>query len=322
MMTMQHGAPVESILLLPGSSMIASAGANKLKIWNILDGGSLFQTLSNHTKTITTMCLDGSGTRVLTGSLDMQVKVYSLQDYKVVHSIKYPAPILSMGVSPDDTHLAVGMSTGLLSIRQRVIKTEDIVKAQKKSETLRGGSFKYFVRGASHKAESGDIRVEAKKKKRLKPYDKMLRSFEYSKALNAVLETKQTPIIVVSLLEELIHRDGLRIALGGRDDIGLEPIARFLVKHINNQRYAPLLVTVANVVLGRFMFIQSLSVSDTNVALFCRYVWPSYWAVYDHRRAILETETENPGRIRCSREVYGVYWIIRIVNDCVTTEIN
>ncbi|KAJ3416503.1 snoRNA-binding rRNA-processing protein [Chytridiales sp. JEL 0842] len=271
MMTLQHGAPVESLLCLPGASMIASAGSNKLKIWNILDGGSLFQTLSNHTKTITTTCLDGSRTRILTGSLDQQVKIYSLQDYKVVHSIKYPAPILSMDISPDDTHLAVGMSTGLLAIRQRIVKTEDIAKAQRKSETLRGGTFKFFTRGSSHKPDmSSDIRIESHKKKRLKPYDKFLKSFSYSKALDAVLQSQQrNPLVVVSLLEELIHRDGLKIALGGRDDIALEPIARFLVKHINNGRYAPVLIQTSNAVLDMYgpVIGQSIIIDELFIKL-------------------------------------------------------
>ncbi|KAJ3328410.1 snoRNA-binding rRNA-processing protein [Blyttiomyces sp. JEL0837] len=252
MLTMKHGNPVEGVMFLPGSSLAASIGGNKLKIWNLLDGGSLFQSLSNHQKTITCMSLDGSGTRILTGSLDQQVKIYSLENYRVTHSIKYTAPILSLGVSPSDTHLVVGMTSGLLSIRQRVVKTEDVVKAQRKVEAISGGSMKYFTRGLNHKAEQSDILVEAKKKNSLKRYDRLLQKFQYGQALDMVLETKQNPVVVVSLLEDLVHRNGLRIALGGRDDIALEAVTRFVVRHISNPKYATLLIHVTNVILDMY----------------------------------------------------------------------
>ena len=85
--------------MFPGGGLIASAGGNQLKIWDVLSGGNLVQSLSNHTKTITSMTFNGSGSRILTGSLDSHVKVYNVEDFKVTHSIKYPAPILSIGLS-------------------------------------------------------------------------------------------------------------------------------------------------------------------------------------------------------------------------------
>ncbi len=64
-----------------------------------MSGGKLLHTLSNHQKTITTMCLDGTGTRLLTGSLDQHVKVYSLESFTVMHGMKYSSPVLSMACS-------------------------------------------------------------------------------------------------------------------------------------------------------------------------------------------------------------------------------
>ena len=34
----------------------------------------------------------------------------------------------------------------------------------------------------------------------------------------------------MSLVQELVHRDGLKIALSGRDEMALEPVLRFLTK--------------------------------------------------------------------------------------------
>ncbi|KAI9199294.1 WD40-repeat-containing domain protein [Polychytrium aggregatum] len=249
--TMNHGFPVESVLMFPGGGLVASAGGAHLKIWDILGGGRLIQSLSNHQKTITSMCFDGSYSRILTASLDQHVKIYNVQDYKITHSVKYPAPILSIGLSPDDTHLVVGMTSGLLSIRQRVVKTQELVNAQRQTEELRGGTYKYFIRGSKNLPGSDDLKIESRRKKRLRSYDKYLKTFQYGSALDAVLATNQ-PVLIISLLEELIHRDGLKIALGGRDEDSLEPTVRFLMKNLTNPRYSSLLIDISNLILDMY----------------------------------------------------------------------
>lgn len=51
------------------------------------------------------------------------------------------------------------------------------------------------------------------KRVRLKPYDKLLKSFEYREALDAALAGAR-PEVVSSLVEELAARSGLPAALG------------------------------------------------------------------------------------------------------------
>jgi U3 small nucleolar RNA-associated protein 15 len=53
----------------------------------------------------------------------------------------------------------------------------------------------------------------------------------------------------------LVHRDALQVALSNRVDLSLEPMAKFLMKHIANPRYTALLVHVATVVLGKSQLI-------------------------------------------------------------------
>lgn len=120
-MTLDHGRPVSAVLALPGGAAIASAGGNVITIWDVLAGGKLVHTFSNHQKvaspcipavvlvlidtpalvlqSITALCLDGTGTRLLSASLDCHVKVYDLQSYDVVFGVKYPAPILSLAIA-------------------------------------------------------------------------------------------------------------------------------------------------------------------------------------------------------------------------------
>lgn len=104
-MTMRSGGggsapiPVEQVLMFPsGSAAISSAGPI-LRIWDIVSGGKCIRALSNHQKTITSLAFDGQATRLLSGALDQMVKVYDISDYKVVRTMRYPAPLLSLAIS-------------------------------------------------------------------------------------------------------------------------------------------------------------------------------------------------------------------------------
>ena len=55
---------------------------------------------------------------MLAGSLDGHVKIFELDDFKVTHASKYPAPVLTLGLSRDCSLLAVGMADGMLSVRK------------------------------------------------------------------------------------------------------------------------------------------------------------------------------------------------------------
>jgi U3 small nucleolar RNA-associated protein 15 len=93
--------------------------------------------------------------------------------------------------------------------------------------------------------------VEKTKQVQLKKYDRLLKKFQYSNALDSVLgKNRCPPDTVVCLIKELVHMDALRVALSNRDDIRLEPIARFLAKNISHPRYTSILVDVTNLLLG------------------------------------------------------------------------
>ncbi|KAI8892322.1 WD40-repeat-containing domain protein, partial [Globomyces pollinis-pini] len=243
-LTMDHDAPVESVLFLPGGGLVASSGGNKIKIWDMFSGGRLVQSISHHQKTITCMTLDGTKSYLLSGSLDHQVKVLSLQDYKVVHTIKHSAPILSLGISPTNSHIAVGMANGYLSIRKRTIKTTELAAPKPK---VRGGTHAHFTRTGDGPDEDAVV-VQSDRLPRLAVYDKLLKEFRYSDALDAAIESSN-PIVVISMCEELMHRDGIRIALGNRNEEELIPIMTFIQKQIAHPNHTPILTDVLNIIL-------------------------------------------------------------------------
>jgi hypothetical protein len=117
---------------------------------------------------------------------------------------------------PEENRLAVGMTDGLLSIRSRRPKAKAEEEAFKARP--RGNTFAFFNRGKGHQAEQvnttsleclrlccvdrihfinianrfclsqGDLKVDAEKKLRLQAYEKFLKKFQYSNALDAALE--------------------------------------------------------------------------------------------------------------------------------------
>lgn len=88
-LTINHGEPVEKIVVLPGGNIVLSAGGNVVKAWDLLTGGQLLHSFSNHQKTVTSLAVDGTGSRLLSGGLDGHIKIHDLTTYRICHALKY-----------------------------------------------------------------------------------------------------------------------------------------------------------------------------------------------------------------------------------------
>ncbi|KIO32832.1 hypothetical protein M407DRAFT_211574 [Tulasnella calospora MUT 4182] len=255
-------APVEDVLLFPSDTLALSSSGPILRVWDLVAGGRCLRALSNHQKTITCMAFNGSASRLLTGGLDQMVKVYDVSSYRVVHTMRYSAPLLCLAMSPDDTHIAAGMSDGTLSVRRRNTSEEEAQAAAARKEVARTGDFEsmlekigepeYLSQRASTKpkGDPDEAKLAKEHRKKLTEYDKLLKQFKYGEALDAVLVPGTSAVTFFSLLQELVYREGLRTALGGRDDVLLEPVLQMLTKYIADTRWGPLACEVAGVLLG------------------------------------------------------------------------
>lgn len=79
----------------------------------------------------------------------------------------------------------------------------------------------------------------------------MLSGYRYQETLDNALATRN-PVVVVTVLEELATRQGLTIALSGRDETTLEPLLSFICRYLSNPRYTKLLVDVSHHVLDLY----------------------------------------------------------------------
>jgi len=96
------------------------------------------------------------------------------------------------------------------------------------------------------------------------------------------------PATTFSLIRELVHRDGLRIALAGRDDVLLEPILRWLLKYIADPRFGELVANVTCLVLGELEF-QLVG----RILTIVRYVCPSHRSSTLNRRSFRPYTKKN-----------------------------
>lgn len=111
------------------------------------------------------------------------------------------------------------------------------------------------------------VTIPVERSVRLQPYEKHLKKFNYQAALDAVLRTRN-PVTIVTVLEELCRRDGLGIALSGRDETTLEPIVSFSARYVSHPKYARLIVQVVHKILD--MYAGVLGQSDAIDELFAK----------------------------------------------------
>lgn len=284
---LQHGKPLEDVLFFPSGGLLATAGGNVVKIWDVLGGGRLLHVLGSHRKTVTSLCFSApvkpsfaileASPRLLTGSLDGHVKVFKINNFKVTHASKYPAPVISLDVSQSTTTMAVGTSTGQLFIRQKkkIAADEDnkegldeFQAAPKLESALRPTNYRYFLRGHAEKAAEGDYYVPRQRRPRLAEHDKFFRKFQYREALVASLKSSD-PTVVVAVMEELVARCGLVAAVSNLDPSSLELLLSFLKKYVTVPKYSRLLVPFAHKVLDKCAgdFAISPSISHQVVVL-------------------------------------------------------
>ncbi|KAL4901524.1 hypothetical protein BDW74DRAFT_160054 [Aspergillus multicolor] len=269
-MTFKMGAALESVLPMPTGTTVLAAADNKIAVLDIVAGKPLHM-IQSHQKTVTSLCLASDGQRLLSGALDGHLKIHETTGWNVVAGFKYQSPILSLcaitsGAAREDKHIAVGMQSGLLSIKTRLSgqqkarererkkemeallegKIEEYDKKKNKDKKRQGSAWARRWRGLDFVGEGVDIIIdgnEAKKRKKEKGWEQDLRKGRYAAALDSVL-SRSDKIAQLTLISELRHRSALRAALQGRDEVTLQPVLQWVYKNIMEPRLVGLSVEV------------------------------------------------------------------------------
>jgi len=253
-LTMDHGAPVESVLVLPGGALVASAGGMVVKIWDLV-GGRLLASISPHHKTVTSLCVSGNGGCLVSGSLDRQVVWTDLSSFRQVFNKSCPASVMGVGVGAQDRRVVVGMLDGLVQVYKR---KEEVMEDGMRTDTRRYRKkidHKY-LKHTQFTASPGDMVVADGKKDIELRHDFLLRKFEYSRALDAVLKpyvARRKPEYTYSLMMELVRREGLKGALAGREEKQLCSVLQFVNRFLADSRFTTLMIHVADLLMELYL---------------------------------------------------------------------
>lgn len=303
-MTFKHADPVEAVLPLGAggaggdSSTVLAAAGPKVSVLDLVAARPR-QIISNHQKTVTALSLASGGTRLVTGALDGHVKVFETTGWNVVAGMKYPAPVLSVcvipapstpdGAAPGDRHLAVGLSSGLLSLRTRLTGVSAARERARQAEMaalLAGGAqlARHDAAQARNRRRRGPDRqisrpgdpitadvvlwdpndpstakdARGKKRRRAKRevhWQRALRQGRPAAALDEVLDREDpaySPLAVLTCLTALRHRGELSEALADRDEQRVLLVLRWVIAHIVDPRFLAACAEVAAMLLDMY----------------------------------------------------------------------
>lgn len=266
-LTFKHAAPVEEVLPLPTGTTVLAAADNAISVLDLVAAKPL-RVITNHQKTVTSLCLASNGKRVVSGGLDGHVKVFETGSWNVVAGTKYPSPILSLsvittGANAADRHLAVGMQSGVLSLKTRLTGSA----AEKERERARATAVTDLSQlgvGKSSKRKRKEILTRSLatidrevdflidnnstgRRAKESPWQNDLRHGRYAAALDGVLDISapdHSKLNVLTLLIALRHRSALRSALENRDEESVQPVLHWICNHIIDPRYRSACVDV------------------------------------------------------------------------------
>ena len=274
-MTFKHTGPVETLLPMPSGTSVLASAENRIAVLDIVAGKPL-HLIKNHQKTVTALSHASNGSRLVSGALDGHMKIFETTGWNVVAGSKFPSPILSLAIitsSParEDKHIAVGMSSGLLSIKTRLSSEQKVKERarQKEMDALLAGTIEEHdrklakkrprgwekrFRGRDFTGEGADIVIEGNdrsKRKKPKEWEHLLHKGRYREALDQVLNGGDS-MSIITLLTTLRYRSALRASLEGRDENTLQPVMRWLHKNIIQTAFVPICVEVAMIVMDLY----------------------------------------------------------------------
>ena len=183
--------------------LMVSAGGTTLKIWNPFNGSCLGAFATRHAKTITAMCLldiphdegneddeeedsnDRRKRHIVMAGLDGLLRIQSASNADILagrlpylHGMQMSEPISALAISSDAKRIAIGITTGIVTVHQRHRSTSSSCGPMGgEAKEPRRCTFSYFSRGAHEKSHDPDDYLL------IKP-DNLLRAVEYATITN------------------------------------------------------------------------------------------------------------------------------------------
>ncbi|KAJ1953426.1 snoRNA-binding rRNA-processing protein [Dispira parvispora] len=268
--TTEYDEPVEDILMFPSGSLYAVATGPSVKICDQLAAGQTVCSVDTFQKSVTSMVLDNSNSKLIAGSLDRQVQVFDLQNFDLVHTITHASPVLKIALSPDESRLVAGTTGCTLTIHRRFATARDRANQKLQQETI--GEFSLTQANSTPSNQvvmpstSGDVSKEYAIRRRLtdlrtqtkksqtylhQRYERLLRKRHFAEALALLLRREDSQIqLVASVLNEIHIRGGLIQALMGRVEMEITEILHMVNRILNSSHYyLPCLLPIVHTIV-------------------------------------------------------------------------
>lgn len=233
---LDHGLPVEAVAFLPAQKL-ASAGGNSIKIWNLTDGAQVHE-LRLHHKTITSIVVSQDLQFLLSSSLDRSVKILRIRDWQLMAKYKVESAILSISLDMNMCTMAIGTTDGAVNVFRRKSFHPVCANEGESKKTPQLKNEDMMVEDVSLLLPS------AHRGKELQQFDRLLKSFRYRMALDAILARK-SPELLAQAVRELTRREGLQVALSGRSDAEISEIIDLVVQGLPFPRMSSSLLELA-----------------------------------------------------------------------------
>ena len=203
------------------------------------------------------------------------VKVLDIEDLSLrsLYSFHLKQTFNAFGVANDMKHYCVCYSSGDVELRSKNVQQDneqdvsqrlDYDKEEHDIQLLDPSryadkpivkNYKYFNRGQYIKnVDVGDVHLAKSRKKNLQKHDKLIKAFQFQKAVDSVIKEGNVEMIL-AVFEELIDRNALKIALMNRSEEELEVVLGFVLWKIRDVKTMAVAVYVFEIVVKYYMCV-------------------------------------------------------------------
>ncbi|KAM9991854.1 hypothetical protein ACTFIZ_012518 [Dictyostelium cf. discoideum] len=239
--TLDHGAPVEDLVMLGASGTMAiSVGGNYFKVWDLLNGSTGKQVYqgTHSMKALTSIHLSNSKDRFITSGLDHTVRIFSTQSYSLINSYEFSEPLLSLTLI-NDRKIIAGSAKGTLFYARKT-NPITISKAKLSNSDLKNNNIDPVIQLKLKKSQQHnqtlviDDTLGIYKSSHL---DRLLRKFEHKTAFDTAVLLNKNIDFIFKVVCELSRRDALDIVLKNREVSELDSILQMVNKLVNTIKY-------------------------------------------------------------------------------------
>ena len=100
--------------------------------------------------------------------------------------------------------------------------------------------------------------MQNENKRKIKEHDLLLRKFKYGEVADIAFESDR-PDLTISILQELVLRNGLKDALSSRDPQSVVNIIKWLSNKIHNPKYKATVLPISCMIVDMYSAVSTVS---------------------------------------------------------------